>query len=66
MADDKPPVLRNPKRLLLLLGALLGAFVLLYVGVGATAFLRSQESETRRPMNGAGQAPVEQANPPSG
>ena len=38
MTHDKPPVLKNPHRLLKLLGVLLGVFALLYVGVAATAF----------------------------
>lgn len=63
MTEDKPPVLKNPRRLLKLLGVLLGVFVLLYVGVAATAFLRSQGSDDQRPMTGDTQAPVEAAHP---
>lgn len=38
----KPSVLRNRRRLGRLIVMLLIAFALLYVGVGATAFFRSQ------------------------
>lgn len=64
MTDDKPPVLKNPHRLLKLLGVLLGVFALLYVGVAATAFLRTQGRDDQRPMAGDTQAPVEAARPP--
>ena len=45
MKDDdgrKPPILRNHRRLGRLILILLIAFALLYFGVGATAFFRTQ------------------------
>jgi hypothetical protein len=38
----KPPVLRNRRRLAVLVVLLLIAFALLYVGIGATAFFSTQ------------------------
>lgn len=38
----KPPVLRNRRKLARLIVLLLIAFALLYIGVGATAFFRTQ------------------------
>lgn len=40
--SSKPSVLRNPRRILLLLAVLAIVFAVLYLGVGATAFLRTQ------------------------
>ena len=65
MTDNKPPVLKNPRRMLKLLGVLLGVFVLLYIGVAATAFLRTQGGDDQRSMGGDTQSPVEAAHPPT-
>lgn len=39
---QKPPVLRQPSRLLRFALILLGLFVLIYAGTAATGFIRSQ------------------------
>lgn len=63
MSDPKPPVLRNPRRLLILLGVLLVVFVVLYIGVGATGFLRTQ-TKAPDPRMTETEAPLEHATQP--
>lgn len=63
MSDQKPPVLRNPRRLLILLGILAAGFVVLYVGVGATGFLRT-ETKAPDPRMTETEAPLERATQP--
>lgn len=57
---DKPPVLRNPRRLLQFAGVLLLLLALIYVGTAATGFLRNQEKRPDPRMTGA-EAPLERA-----
>ena len=63
MSDQKPPVLRNPRRLLILLAILAAGFVVLYVGVGATGFLRT-ETKGPDPRMTETEAPLERATHP--
>jgi hypothetical protein len=39
---SKPPVLRSKRGIVILLAAIIALFVVIYLGVGATAFLRMQ------------------------
>lgn len=57
---DKPPVLRNPRRLLRFAGLLLLLMFLLYLGTALTGFLRNQEKQPDPRMTGA-EAPLERA-----
>lgn len=41
----KPPILRSKRGVLILLAAIVAIFAVLYVSIGATAFLRTQETE---------------------
>lgn len=56
---DKPPVLRNPRRLLRFTGLLL-LLLLVYLGTALTGFLRNQEKRPDPRMTGA-EAPLERA-----
>ena len=55
---DKPPVLRNPRRLLRFAGLLLLLMFVLYLGTALTGFLRNQEKRPDPRMTGA-EAPLE-------
>jgi hypothetical protein len=57
---DKPPVLRNPRRLLRFAGLLLLFLVLIYLGTALTGFLRNQEKRPDPRMTGA-ETPLERA-----
>lgn len=57
---DKPPVLRNPKRLLQFGGLILLLLALVYLGTALTGFLRNQEKQPDPRMTGA-EAPLERA-----
>lgn len=57
---DKPPVLRNPRRLLRFAGLLLLLMFVLYLGTALTGFLRNQEKQPDPRMTGA-EAPLERA-----
>ena len=57
---DKPPVLRNPRRLLRFTGLLLLLLLLVYLGTALTGFLRNQEKRPDPRMTGA-EAPLERA-----
>lgn len=56
----RPPVLRNPRRLLQFAGALLALLVLIYAATAATGFLRNQEKRPDPRMTGA-EAPLERS-----
>lgn len=58
---DKPPVLRNPRRLLQFAGLLLLLLALIYIGTALTGFLRNQEKQPDPRMTGA-EAPAERAS----
>lgn len=52
--SPKPPILRSKRGVALLLAAIVAVVVILYVGVGATAFLRtSLQDEPSAPTQGA-------------
>ena len=57
---DKPPVLRNPGRLLQFGGLLLLLLSLVYLDTALTGFLRNQERRPDPRMTGA-EAPLERA-----
>jgi len=57
---DKPPVLRNPKRLVQFGGVLLLLLAFVYLGTALTGFLRNQEKRPDPRMTGA-EAPLERA-----
>ncbi len=57
---DKPPVLRNPRRLLQFGGLLLLLLALVYLATALTGFLRNQEKRPDPRMTGA-EAPLERA-----
>jgi hypothetical protein len=57
---DKPPVLRNPGRLLQFGGLLLLLLALVYLATALTGFLRNQEKRPDPRMTGA-EAPLERA-----
>lgn len=58
--SDKPPVLRNPRRLLHFAGLLLLLLALVYMGTALTGFLRNQEKRPDPRMTGV-EAPLERA-----
>ena len=58
---SKPPVLRNPRKVLVLLAAGAVLFAVLYVAIGATGFLRTQQAEPPRTVQGQAEAPLERA-----
>lgn len=57
---DKPPILRQPNRLLRLLGLIGVLLVLIYLGAALTGFLRNQEKRPDPTMTAA-EAPLERA-----
>ncbi|WP_312143782.1 hypothetical protein [Brevundimonas sp.] len=57
---DKPPILRQPNRLLRLLGLIGLLLVLIYLGAALTGFFRNQEKRPDPTMTGV-EAPLERA-----
>jgi hypothetical protein len=58
LRPSKPRVLRSKRGVALLLFAIIALFAVLYVAVGATAFLRTQEQEPTRQTQTAPDAPA--------
>lgn len=57
---DKPPVMRDPQRLLRFAGLLLLLLGVVYLGTALTGFLRNQEKRPDPRITGA-EAPLERA-----
>ncbi|EGF93898.1 hypothetical protein CD944_12115 [Brevundimonas diminuta] len=57
---EKPPILRRPRQLLMLVGALLALLFVVYLATAATGFLRTQTKTPDARMTGA-EAPLERA-----
>ncbi len=57
---DKPPILRQPRRLLMIVGAILALLFVVYLATAATGFLRTQTKVPDPRMTGT-EAPLERA-----
>jgi len=57
---DKPPILRQPRRLLMIVGAILALLFVVYLATAATGFLRTQTKVPDPRMAGT-EAPLERA-----
>lgn len=57
---EKPPILRQPRRLLMIVGAILALLFVLYLATAATGFLRTQTKVPDPRMTGT-EAPLERA-----
>lgn len=55
---EKPPILRRPRRLLMLVGALLALLLIVYLATAATGFFRTETKAPDPRMTGA-EAPLE-------
>lgn len=57
---EKPPILRQPRRLLMMVGAILALLFVVYLATAATGFLRTQTKVPDPRMTGT-EAPLERA-----
>ncbi|GAA0778533.1 hypothetical protein [Brevundimonas olei] len=57
---EKPPILRQPRRLLIIVGAILALLFVVYLATAATGFLRTQTKVPDPRMTGT-EAPLERA-----
>lgn len=57
---EKPPILRQPRRLLMIVGAILALLFVVYLATAATGFLRTQTKVPDSRMTGT-EAPLERA-----
>ena len=57
---EKPPILRQPRRLLMIVGAILALLFVVYLATAATGFLRTQTKVPNPRMTGT-EAPLERA-----
>ncbi|EKY29965.1 hypothetical protein HMPREF0185_00855 [Brevundimonas diminuta 470-4] len=57
---QKPPILQRPRRLLMVVGAILALLLIVYLATAATGFLRTQ-SKVPDPQMTGGEAPLERA-----
>ncbi len=57
---EKPPILRQPRRLLRIVGAILALLFVVYLATAATGFLRTQTKVPDPRMMGT-EAPLERA-----
>lgn len=57
---EKPPILRQPRRLLMIVGAILALLFVVYLATAATGFLRTQTKVPDPRMTGT-KAPLERA-----
>lgn len=51
--SNKPPILRSKRGIVVLLVAILSLFAVIYVGIGATAFLRTAKQDEPSIPSGA-------------
>lgn len=51
--SDKPPILRSKRGLIVLMVAIIALFAVIYVGIGATAFVRTERQNERSIPSGA-------------
>jgi len=57
---EKPQILRQPRRLLVVVGAVLALLIVVYLATAATGFLRTQTKVPDPRMTGT-EAPLERA-----
>ncbi|MEN5178023.1 hypothetical protein D3C73_1035940 [compost metagenome] len=57
---EKPPILRQPRRLMMIVGAILTLLFVVYLATAATGFLRTQTKVPDPRMTGT-EAPLERA-----
>ncbi len=57
---EKPPILRQPRRLMMIVGAILALLFVVYLATAATGFLRTQTKVPDPRMTGT-EAPLERA-----
>lgn len=57
---EKPPILRQPRRRLMIVGAILALLFVVYLATAATGFLRTQTKVPDPRMTGT-EAPLERA-----
>jgi len=57
---EKPPILRQPRRLMMIVGAILALLFVVYLATAATGFLRTQTKVADPRMTGT-EAPLERA-----